>query len=193
MVDKEKIADLFWEYFTTNGRISIDDAGKVNIDDSVRCRRNMVMPLFLFEFGRVHGDFNCSNMGLTSLKGCPSSVGRDFYCKNNPLQDFQGGPSTVGGSFDFRSVSVKLLQGFPSYIGIRVYCDYNPDLPLLRLLAAKHGVNLNNPGKYPFVEKIQEVLNQFEGQGKRGAMACSMALLTLEKELGIDIRANIRW
>lgn len=35
------------------------------------------------KFGKVGGDFDCSNNNLTSLEGAPYSVGCEFYCTDN--------------------------------------------------------------------------------------------------------------
>jgi hypothetical protein len=35
---------------------------------------------FQVQFRNVSGYFYCDNNQLTSLEGCPSSVGGDFYC-----------------------------------------------------------------------------------------------------------------
>ena len=43
--------------------------------------------------------FDCSKLKLTTLRGCPSSVGGDFYCSNNKLTSLVGAPSSVGGDF----------------------------------------------------------------------------------------------
>ena len=48
---------------------------------------------------RITGDFSCHNNQLTSLKGCPSSVGGDFSCSGNKLTSLKGCPSSVGGDF----------------------------------------------------------------------------------------------
>lgn len=46
---------------------------------------------FTINFGRVTGYFNCSELGLTSLKGAPREVSWDFYCYNNPnLHSLEG-------------------------------------------------------------------------------------------------------
>ena len=35
------------------------------------------------KFGKVGGDFDCSNNNLTSLEGAPYRVGCEFYCTDN--------------------------------------------------------------------------------------------------------------
>ena len=62
---------------------------------------------FTINFGRVTGYFDCSKLGLTSLKGAPTEVGGNFLCYKNKLTSLEGTPQTVGGNFD---------------------CSYNPNL-----------------------------------------------------------------
>jgi len=40
---------------------------------------------------------------------------------------------------------------------------------------------------------IEQVLNKYAGKGKSAMMKCSSELLTLGKELGLDLRQNARW
>lgn len=42
------------------------------------------------------------NITVTSLQGCPQSVGGDFGCNHNQLTSLQGAPQSVGGDFDCR-------------------------------------------------------------------------------------------
>jgi len=46
---------------------------------------------------------------------------------------------------------------------------------------------------YALNNAILEVLNKYAGQGKSAMMKCSSELLTLGKELGLDLRQNARW
>ena len=168
----------------------------------------------------VGGIFSCSSNQLTSLQGAPSSVGGKFYCHDNKLTSLQGAPSSVGGSFDCSYNKLTSLQGAPSNVGDSFICednqltslqgapssvdgkftlDYSPNLPLLRTIVAKVGVSFENRIRYPtIVGRIEETLNQFKGQGKRGVPTAIIALLKLEKELqkedpSINIRENIKW
>jgi hypothetical protein len=191
MVDKEEIKQQFNLFFDISGKMTVADDGKVNVTGTVELRGTYSH--FPVQFDTVGGNFECYHAGLHSLQGSPSKVGGRFYCSDNQLLSLEGGPDWVGGDFWCESNPLESLKGAPSYIGEEFYLSYDPNLPLLRTLVAKKGVYFQNKRKYPFAEKIKNVLNQFAGQGKAGVLKCSHALLTLEKELGIDIRANIRW
>ena len=195
MVDEKEVLKTLNKYFTFEKvrdiTITIADDGKVSVTGEVRLKRKLShLPV---QFDTVDGGFRCSQAGLQSLHGSPSKVERYFNCSFNKLLSLEGGPDRVGDYFSCGYNPLESLKGAPSYVGKEFYCDYNPSLPLLRTLVAKQGVRFLNTGKYPIAEEIQDVLNQFKGQGKRGVPACMVALNNLQKELGIDIRANIKW
>ena len=70
----------------------------------------------------VRGAFNCSNNNLTSLEGCPHTVGH-FDCQGNNLTSLEGAPHTVGGYFSCEENPLKSLKGIPKYIGANFYID----------------------------------------------------------------------
>ena len=195
MVDKAEILDTLKKYFRIYGDITIADDGRVSVTGSVYLKGNhSYLPV---QFDTVDGVFYCGYTGLQSLQGSPTKVEEDFGCSDNQLLSLEGGPDWVGSGFSCVGNPLESLKGAPSYIGGKFYFDYNPSLPLLRTLVAKDGVWFHNR-EYPFAVKIQDVLNQFKGQGKAGVLKCSHALLSLEKELqkedpSISLRENIRW
>ena len=193
MVDKIKIWELLDKYFRLTGDIVVDDDGTISGARIVSIIRSVSrLPV---EFGTVSGWFDGSDIGLTSLKGSPKTVGKFFNCCGNKLTSLEGGPGTVGLNFDCTGNPLKSLKGAPTKIGGSFHLDYHPDLPLLRTLVAEEGVRfgVNSMLKYPYSEKIEDVLLKFGGHGKKSVLQCTKELLTLEKELGIDIRANIKW
>jgi hypothetical protein len=218
MVDKREIQRLLNEYFEITGEITILDSGVVDVSGEVKLiKLTENLPV---QFGRVGGSFYCYDNKLTSLEGAPSSVGSGFYCSNNKLTSLEGAPSSVGLSFVCRDNQLTSLEGAPSSVGGGFYCqgnqltsslkgapssvdgkfilDYSPNLPLLRTIVANGGVSLRNKSEFSFAQEIEDVLNQFKGQGKRGFLAATSALLKLEKELqkedpSTNIRENIKW
>lgn len=54
---------------------------------------------FTVDFGEVKGDFDCSGLGLTSLKGAPALVDGNFNCSRNELTSLEDAPIKVGGNF----------------------------------------------------------------------------------------------
>ena len=101
---------------------------------------------FIINFGKVTGSFNCSKIGLKSLKGVPQKVGgtfncsynqltslegapqevdRSFYCSYNHLTSLEGAPREVGGDFSCHINKLISLEGAPKTVGEHFYCSDN--------------------------------------------------------------------
>jgi len=211
-VDKANIKLLLKRHFYIYGRITIDEnglvscTGKVYLNNAIKVNKLPVKFLKVGGFFNCGGNeltsleggpqsvgdyFSCSSNELTSLKGCPHLVRGSFYCDDNQLTSLEGGPQTVGNGFDCNNNPLITLKGLPTRITQDLYLTYSSDLPLMRALVAKQIIFWDN--KDQRVKQIQEVLNKYAGQGKAGMMKCSSELLTLGKELGVDLRQNARW
>lgn len=83
---------------------------------------------FPFKFGTVGGNFVCEKLNLTTLEGCPRSIGECFYCGENKLTDLRGGPEEVGGDINMRSNLLTSLEGFPKIVKGRVIMNNCPHL-----------------------------------------------------------------
>ena len=80
---------------------------------------------FTINFGIVTGTFNCSSLGLTSLKGAPTEVGESFYCASNQLTSLEGAPTEVGGEFWCSYNELTSLKGAPREVGGTFFCYGN--------------------------------------------------------------------
>ena len=80
---------------------------------------------FIINFGKITENFNCYGLGLTSLKGAPTEVGRDFDCSRNQLTSLEGAPHTVGGGFNCSINQLTSLEGAPQRVGGYFNCSYN--------------------------------------------------------------------
>jgi hypothetical protein len=69
------------------------------------------------KFGAVSGGFSCYEKSLSTLIGCPHTVGEDFSCSGNRLQSFEGGPVEVGGSDNCLRRELRSLRGAPQRVG----------------------------------------------------------------------------
>ena len=69
----------------------------------------------------VEGDGN----QLTSLSGCPVSVGGDFICIHNELTSLVYGPTSVFGNFDSRDNQLVSLEGSATNVGGYFTCGDN--------------------------------------------------------------------
>lgn len=77
------------------------------------------------KFGTVNGDFNCSNIPLESLEGCPREVSGDFNAENcKKLISLKGGPNVVNGDFFIDGCeSLTSLEGSPDVVHGRFNCS----------------------------------------------------------------------
>ena len=80
---------------------------------------------FIINFGKIIGRFNCSYLGLKSLKGAPTEVNGDFNCSGNKLTSLGGAPQKVGGRFWCIHNNLTSLEGAPQIVGEGFYCDNN--------------------------------------------------------------------
>ena len=193
-----RIRNLLESDFAIQGKFNIQDDGTVDVDGNVSWHNKSEKKLPI-QFGKVSGAFWCHNTNLHTLKGSPISVGKGFYCGTNKLKNLEGAPKYVGVRFNCQANKLTSLQGLPEQIEGKIIIYYDTKLPLLRLLVAKDGVNFSNGIEFDaqrghaYATKIQKVLNQFAGQGKRGVPSCMVALNNLQKERGIDLSGNMKW
>jgi hypothetical protein len=123
---KEDIIDIHAicdKYYITN--YSINEDGSINVDGDVNLSRKNLIKLPL-RFRNVTGYFNCNSNLLTTLEGCPVSVGGDFRCRDNKLTSLQGSPKEVGSYLDCSDNNIKTFEGCPEFIGEWFYCVNNP-------------------------------------------------------------------
>ena len=80
---------------------------------------------FTINFGKVTGKFNCSELGLKSLKGAPQIVGRNFNCNYNRFTSLEGAPREVVKDFSCYGNQLTSLKGVPQEVGGSFYCSGN--------------------------------------------------------------------
>lgn len=99
--------------------------GIVDVNGNFQCEHTGAKNLQGIEFGRVSGAFDCSGIGLRSLKGVPREVGGFFHCSDNLLTSLAGSPLRVGGGFDCRKNGLQSLVGAPKEVGGDFACNRN--------------------------------------------------------------------
>jgi len=129
-------------------KYTINSDGTIDVDDSVYLFRKGFTKLPL-KFGKVSGNFNCSQNQLTSLEGCPRSVGGYFDCSQNKLTTLEFCPQSVGRHFDCSTNNLKDLYGFPEFLDYASYFYANPVYEILLLF------NTNRLGK------VIDLLNEY--------------------------------
>lgn len=93
-----------------SGDVSINEAGLTEIQ---------------VQFGTVKGFFYCKENLLTSLEGCPTSVGKSFDCSNNNIESLEYCPSEVGLNFICDRNKLRTLENCPTNIAQYFSCAEN--------------------------------------------------------------------
>lgn len=99
--------------------------GLVNVQGSFDCPGRGLKSLKGLRFGRVTGTFRVPHNRLTSLAGCPHTVGKNFECEGNEITSLEGGPQQVGDYYDCSANRLKSLQGAPVKAGGHFDCSRN--------------------------------------------------------------------
>ena len=107
--------------YTINPDWTIDVKGDVDLSN-----KNLIEFPDYIKFNYVSGYFDCYNNQLTSLKGCPTSVGRGFSCAGNRLTSLKGCPTSMGGYFYCYDNQLTSLKGCPTSVRRSFWCRYNP-------------------------------------------------------------------
>lgn len=126
---KEDIDSICQKCYIQN--YTINDDGSIDVDDDVDLCHQVLNKLPL-KFRNVSGHFDCSYNFLTSLEGCPQSVG-DFYCENNGLTSLYGCPQIILGDFDCQDNEIIDFKGFPEFYEGEFYFSGNPVQEILKL------------------------------------------------------------
>ena len=69
------------------GGWKMNSNGEVDVDGDV-IMTDLNMTEIPVKFGRVYGNFSCSNNNLTTLKNCPDYIGDMLYCQRNNLKEY---------------------------------------------------------------------------------------------------------
>jgi len=109
-----KIDSICKKYGIKNYTINSDDT--VDVDDNIDLSSKALTKLPL-KFGNVTGYFACNFNKLTTLEGCPQSVGGDFDCGYNYLTTLEFSPKSVDGYFDCRNNKLTSLEGCSQSVG----------------------------------------------------------------------------
>jgi hypothetical protein len=140
------------KYTLNNGRIDVE--GNVDIP-------SLELTELPVKFGKVTGNFYCSENKLTSLEHAPITVSGDFYCSRNQLTSLEHCPTTVTGDFYCYRNELTSLEHCPITINGNFYCYRN------NLTSLEHGPktvtgNFNfSFNKFP--KNIQKKIDNFEG------------------------------
>lgn len=94
------VANLIREYFIQIDEYSVNDDCTIDVNGDVNfsCEYLRELPI---TFRVVKGNFDCSKLNLTTLKGSPKVVFGNFNCSFNKLTTLEHAPERVHGTFIF--------------------------------------------------------------------------------------------
>lgn len=115
--NENEIETIIREYWITIDSYIINNDGSIDVGGDVIFAKNMgfitELPL---KFNKVSGNFDCSQLSLTTLKNSPIEVG-NFDCSFNQLLSLEHAPKKVIGTFIFDNTTKSLYTGEKS-------CDF---------------------------------------------------------------------
>ena len=115
-----------WLNKCAKGRWKLNpQTGLVDVDDDFDCSEQGLTDLKGVKFGKVNGSFYCENNQLTSLEGAPQTVGGNFWCHKNQLTSLVGAPQKVGEGFYCHGNQLTTLVGAPKRVGGGFVCYDN--------------------------------------------------------------------
>lgn len=95
----------------------------IDIHENIKIKGQMYeLPV---QFGIVEGNFDCSNLGLETLKGCPDIVEGYFKCSNNNLISLEYSPKKVNREFNCNYNKLSNLKGLPKELNSHLSCSMN--------------------------------------------------------------------
>ena len=207
MVDVVQIKRSLKEDFLIVGDVTIDaHTGKVHVAGDVQliadCDQMSV------QFGRVMGDFDCADHGLTTLEGSPQHVVGKFSCNMNNLASLAHAPHHVDGVFDASYNNITHLTHMPTYVGAsfwiygnpleslvgldkldqihgELWCTYSDQLPLLRSVLVRSMHLSDGDQDTPIL--LNDIIKKYVGKGKAHMLNLALEL----KQAGFE--GNAKW
>ncbi len=132
--DKESIEQFCTQVFGTGIKWSVNSNLEVDIADSFESKHYPDVAQFgklVIKFGEVIGDFNLSEINLTSVEGVPKKVGGVFGYHKLDISSLEGGPKKVGTFICSYNHKLKNLKGAPEEVTQHFWCVFNDGLTSL--------------------------------------------------------------
>ena len=152
----------------------------------------------------IDGNFYCHHNKITSLSGSPSKT-NNMWCDYNQLESLEGCTSYVSGSFFCQNNKLSSLEGCPSQVGGNFWCHKNKLTSLHNVHKHISNIGGNFVCKNNMIRShilgsmmveiggeiitrlgngtdVDEVLNKWKNQGRRGVMGAMKELMDLGYE-----------
>jgi hypothetical protein len=196
MVDEAAVLRIFQHYFEGTEEIirhhlySFDSQGRMTVHADVTREFLVPMPdgMWPIEFGRIDGDCNMDNCGLSTLDGSPLEVMGSLVLSDNPLKSLEGCTQFIGGRLLISNIEFESLAGLPPDHSVEI--SWYPRMPMLRLLTCKwielpwH--QMRQPADGPEKTALS-ILRKYRHMGKRGAIRCQKELIAA------GLEGNAKW
>ena len=112
------------------------------------------------------GSLYCDCNMMTSLEGCPDSIGVQLDCTHNPFQTLEHFPSYVGGD-------VSLFND--EFSDKKILTNKTMIISLMSILSGYIGGDIT-VGHW----EIDNILNRWKNQGRKGIMGATKELIDLD-------------
>lgn len=106
------------KYGIDKRKYTVRQDGIIDVDTDV-ILNNVGFKKIPFKFGKVLGNFSCTNNDLVDLVGSPNYVGGNFSCSANNISSLLGAPEQVVGNFICKDQDNKQFTEKE----IRMVCD----------------------------------------------------------------------
>lgn len=116
---------LLWLKNKNINAYSIKNNNIVNVFEDVKLDAKGGCNYIPVQFGFIEGNFDCSEIGLTTLLGCPHEVKGNFTCNLNKLTTLKYCPAKIGNTFDCSENQLTSLEYMPNDIQGFFDCSYN--------------------------------------------------------------------
>jgi hypothetical protein len=138
--------------------------GLVNVNGDVNISRETLFEIPV-QFGKVTGNFDCSNNHILHLRGAPKEVGGNFNCSNNIIESLKDAPEKIGGNFNCSRNKLTSLKNSPEKVGGDFDCTGN------KIKAHLTGITKEIGGKFKSSNKLlnfkyEESLNKEDKEDK---------------------------
>ena len=183
MIDTEQIYQTLDRYFHWSGYPSIDPiTGEVDISGDVNslsnCKRLKQLPV-RFSTITSYGNFILTNVDmLKTLDGCPREVHGNFIISGTNCRDLKGAPQSVGNGAQFLMPQLQSLEGLPAKISQWLDINWQPRLPLLRILLVRgleDGVYIKHDDGGN-IDDLEAIINRYLNTGRDGIIPCAAEL-----------------
>lgn len=110
-----KLYDSFLINYDSNNKII---NGNINLSQYCFNKKIKLKDLgTIFNGITVKGNFNVTNIGLITLRGCPISVTKGFYISQNNISSLEGNPKYVSGNYICDNTNIRTTKGISNIVG----------------------------------------------------------------------------